>query len=967
MVVLLGGLWMPAGAFAARPRATRVKGLVELGKGDDPFEHCRPIVTEGPERWKSYRCIYSVGRQHGIIPRAAEEIDEILAAHPDDAAALSIRASCAINLAEEGMLDRLRRAAEALEADGERAKAAFTLLQISALLFTSEPAAARRAQERGMQLAEQSGDAKAIAWVKVERARLLHQEGGDLDEVTRVLRETREFVYGSKDYTTRVNFLVLEQQVLRSLGQTEQALEVYQELLGLHRLVGDSYYQAQTLGRVLSELWTDRDRIRELFGVELPQALMWMRELAERSGNRWAELSAELMFGELRMGDAERRFARCLELAEQVGSDYQRSRCLAARAVLRLPHDQPAAFEDIEHAARFVDGLGIEHVWVEGTRVSMLWRVGPYERALAASLALLDQLEDTFRRHRAALTRALVRADYAPYYFYLADRVLGIGAAGPGRNDIDLALRMVERMRAQELLHALAARPRGLPVDDPRRRAHVAATREISRIQRQLLEDDVDDEQRASLMKQLSRAEDEERAAWAEVLRTDPTIARLERTTPPGLDELQAVLRDDEALLSFQLGAAVSWLGPQLETTTPRVIVVTRRSARAIELPPGEGLGALVDLFGGLFEARGGRERNPAAGLYQRLLADALGGLPPGIEHLVLVPDGPLHRLPFAALRAHPMGPPLVERYRLSQVPSLAVWHRLRRSAPDDHRGRTKGKAGALVLADPEVSGQGDTIARERAWALQEGLGLGRLPHAREEGEALVRYLGEGSELRVGESATEAGLKAGDVDAFSILHFASHAILDDEHPERSAVLLAPGSEVEDGLLQTREIARLDLHGALVVLSSCRSGSGTVVGGEGPVGLSRAFFEAGARTVVASLWRLRDDDAAAIFDAFYRHLRRGLSVSAALRLAQNERRRAGAPAAAWAGIVALGDGDFVPFPGGVSASTVGWWALGAVLLVAFGLGGLAGLGSWRRKRGTRRAAPPRSRGPSIERA
>jgi len=153
------------------------------------------------------------------------------------------------------------------------------------------------------------------------------------------------------------------------------------------------------------------------------------------------------------------------------------------------------------------------------------------------------------------------------------------------------------------------------------------------------------------------------------------------------------------------------------------------------------------------------------------------------------------------------------------------------------------------------------------------------------------------------------------LSAYGIVHFAAHGVLDDEHPRRTAVLLAPGSPDEDGLLQIREIVTMDFKGKLVVLSSCRSAAGTLLGGEGVMGLARAFFQAGAHAVVGSLWPLRDDDARELFERFYRYLADGLAVTAALSAAQREMMDRGAPTAAWAGVVALGDGNLVPFPGG----------------------------------------------------
>ena len=122
-----------------------------------------------------------------------------------------------------------------------------------------------------------------------------------------------------------------------------------------------------------------------------------------------------------------------------------------------------------------------------------------------------------------------------------------------------------------------------------------------------------------------------------------------------------------------------------------------------------------------------------------------------------------------------------------------------------------------------------------------------------------------------------------------------------------------------------------------MLSACSSNTGAMLRGEGVMSLARAFFQAGAHTVVASLWRLRDDEAADLFDRFYRHLGRGRSVAAALQAAQRDMIRDGAPAAAWAGLVVLGDGDLVPLPGGRKGWDVPvWaWAAGGALCVALG--------------------------------
>jgi CHAT domain-containing protein len=172
--------------------------------------------------------------------------------------------------------------------------------------------------------------------------------------------------------------------------------------------------------------------------------------------------------------------------------------------------------------------------------------------------------------------------------------------------------------------------------------------------------------------------------------------------------------------------------------------------------------------------------------------------------------------------------------------------------------------------------------------------------------------------------------------------------VDDENAESSAVLLAAGSDQEDGKLEVREIVDLDLSGQLVVLSACHSASGLLVEGEGVMSLARAFFQAGATTVVASLWQLRDNEAKELFGRFYPHLAEGRSVAASLQAAKKESLEAGAAAEAWAGVVVLGDGSAAPFqreragPFGLR-----WlpWVAGVLVIYSTGLG----IRVWRQRR------------------
>src|SRR5206468_828178 len=139
----------------------------------------------------------------------------------------------------------------------------------------------------------------------------------------------------------------------------------------------------------------------------------------------------------------------------------------------------------------------------------------------------------------------------------------------------------------------------------------------------------------------------------------------------------------------------------------------------------------------------------------------------------------------------------------------------------------------------------------------------------------ISRYMRSGSAILVGADASERRVKEGGLDRFRVLHFATHGLVSERAPYRSALVLAHSDgDGEDGFLQAREIYGLRLQTDLVVLSACQTARGSVVEGEGVQSLAVAFLDAGARSVVASLWNVNDERTATFMEAFYRHLSAG---------------------------------------------------------------------------------------------
>jgi len=400
------------------------------------------------------------------------------------------------------------------------------------------------------------------------------------------------------------------------------------------------------------------------------------------------------------------------------------------------------------------------------------------------------------------------------------------------------------------------------------------------------------------------------------------------------LDEVERALATDEALLTFQIGLWTDYTGDFQGGSW--LLASTRAGTRAYRLPGREQLEPVMAFVGALFARRDGSEGAVVAGLYAQLMAAALGDLPDGVRRLVIVPDGPLHDLPFGALRSAPAAEPLIARYEITLVPSASLWQRWRNAASGPVPG------GALALADPDAPGAARALITGMAPGRASGE-LGRLPGARREARAVMHEARGPSRLLAGAQASESALRRLDLRAFGVIHFAAHAVVDQEEPERTSVVLAPGGGEQDGLLQAREIAELDLAGRLIVLSACRGASGPRVGGEGALSLARAFFQAGATSVIASLWPLRDDETSWLMERFYGHLGTGMTAAAALRAAQHDAQRAHLPGAAWSGLVLFGEGSVRPFQGPRRARLTLPIALSAAALL-----GIGALVWWRRR-------------------
>jgi LPXTG-motif cell wall-anchored protein len=321
--------------------------------------------------------------------------------------------------------------------------------------------------------------------------------------------------------------------------------------------------------------------------------------------------------------------------------------------------------------------------------------------------------------------------------------------------------------------------------------------------------------------------------------------------------------------------------------------------------------------------------------------------LPDSIVRLIVVPDGPLHRLAFDALRL-PDGRAALERWTISLAPSAGVATVLlaRPSAP------SAGSATLLALGDPVFANE-RRAAETRDGEIFRGAyaaagGLPRLAASGEEARDVARFA-PAAEVRLRNDASEAWLKHTPVDGFRVIHLATHALVDEGSIARTSLALAPGAGA-DGFLSPADLAALKLGADLVVLSACRTAGGVMVAGEGVQGLTTPLLEAGARSVVATQWRIGDRSTVRLVHDLYAGLARGATVAEALREAKLTAIRRGAPPGVWAGFTGVGDPMVrVPLRLPAAGQPVGWIVLGGA--VVMGGGWLL----WRRRRAARSVA------------
>jgi CHAT domain-containing protein len=798
---------------------------------------------------------------------------------------------------------RAREAAQLFQQIAEPSREADALYTLgSALYELDDNSGARKPYERALQLFREVGRERDAIRTLNALGRTWRQEPERALEVYREALELNRRIGDRRQQATALHNLG---KIYDQLGETEKALDHYDRARPIWQELGARSDQAATL-LALGDLYQRMGETRKALDL-LPQAFFLFK--AEGSRAYAADTLRVLGDAHARAGRPEDALVfenRALEIQREINNLREQANALNSIGCCHLLLSQPGKARGALAEAqaiyrrlgdRTAEAIALANLGLADEQLDRPQQAIPaFEKALpvlvsagyrdhealalyglararrrlgelTAARQLAEQaigLVESLRGESASLgMRASFLASKQDYYGFYVDLLMDLNDREPGAGYDALALAASEQARARSLLDLLAesgadlrkgvdpgllAREADLvrrinAADARRRRAPSTAATAADTALRELLT-------------QQDRVE-------AAIRRTSPGYASLALPRPLTLREIKSEVVDGGTVfLQYALGRERSFLW-----------TVTPDSLTPFVLPPGREIEEAAREVHGLLSSRprtlaGDRTKRALAELSDLLLGQAAGLLEG--KRLVVVPDGALHYVPFAALPAPGTDEPLVVRHEVVILPSASSLAAIRREARAP-------ASGTLAVVAPELDAGPDPI---RTAAVRDGM-LERIPYSREEAEALLALSPPGKSLGIlGSEASREAVLSGRLAPYRLIHFATHGILDEDDPALSRLLLSQGS------LYAHEVYHLRLSADLVVLSACRTGLGQEIRGEGLVGLTRGFLHAGARGVVVSLWDVDDLATAELMRRFYRGmLREGLPPAAALRAAQ----------------------------------------------------------------------------------
>jgi CHAT domain-containing protein/Tfp pilus assembly protein PilF len=794
--------------------------------------------------------------------------------------------------------------------------------------------------QKSLKFHEEIGNKAPIATI-LNNIGLIHNSQGSYAQALEHYRKSlkiSEEIDSKVDIARALNNIGV---VHREQGDDARALEQYQKCLKIWEEIGDKAYLARTLSNVGNVHRSQRDYKRAL--EQYQKSLKILEEIGSKADIALTLYNIGIVHRV--QGDYARaleQYQKSLKISEDIGSkEYMALALNDIGEVYRLSGELQEAMKNFHQAMR----LGQEIGGRPGEAESLLGiaRIEQKRGALTQARQNIEQAIGIIESLRANSIRQESRASYFAtlheYYESYIDVLMEQHRQKPSAAIDAEAFAVSERARARSLLELLTESRADIrqgvePALLERERSLQQRLNARAAAQVELLNRKHTSAQAEAAAKEIASLTDEYEEIRAQIRKSSPRYAALTQPQPLNLTEIQQqVLDPDTLLLEYFLGNDASYLFLVSQTSItsyqlPKLAEIEAATRRVRELltarqpQPGD---TEAKYQARVREAREGYW--PQAAVLSRMLLGPIASQL-GRKRLVIVADGALQYIPFAALPGPSPGngegrnsgaepQPLFVEHEIVSLPSASTLATLRRETA----GRKPAEKSLAVLADPVYTDDDTRVRRDvgkvgikektrsadsdeldiashpvvrsgrETGVIGAEAGFGRLLSTRREAEAISALIPERERMRALDfEASRTTALRPELGEYRIVHFATHGLLNNIHPELSGIVLSLVDEAgqsQDGFLRLQDIYNLKLPAELVVLSACQTGLGKEIKGEGLIGLTRGFMYAGAPRIVASLWKVDDRATSELMKQFYQGLLgpEALRPAAALRQAQ----------------------------------------------------------------------------------
>jgi len=682
-----------------------------------------------------------------------------------------------------------------------------------------------------------------------------------------------------------------------SLGESSTALQNYTKTLELFSQANYRYGEAGVLCRIAELHITNEDYTTALAYLNKSSAL------SQSMGDPRMQAIATALIGQVR--ERQNQPAIALQSYNQAlllnrrGKD-NREEAYTLNSIGRM---QEALGQRNRALDSYTQALTLNRATSDRFGESgTLYRIARIEQSLGKlkdakvhgeqSIALVESLRAGVASHD--LRSSYVATVHQLYELYI-DILMSLHAAEPSAGFDGAALEASEAGRARTLLESLAeAKAKIREGVDPklleRERAlevqlEALASRQVKSTPTAT----------GKVESEIERVSAEYRDVQGQIRARSPEYAALVQPVTLKTKQIQALLEPGTLLLEYSLGEKRSFLW-----------TITSDSLRSYELPPQSSIETAAQKLYAAITSTSNTYENDARTV-SSMLFGRLHDLS-NVKRLVIVADGALQYIPFAALPEPAQAEKLISRYEIVRLPSASVLAIQRAQFAQ----RLPAPKSVAVLADPVFDNTDPRVIAlrdERRNSSTTAIALNtryprtlrdaglivngriqRLMFSAAEADAVYAAASPYDSLKaVGFKASRATAIGPELSQYKFIHIATHGVLDTKHPELSGILLSMIDETGrpvDGFLQLHEIYNLKLPAELVVLSACETGIGKQIRGEGLIALTRGFMYAGAVRVVASLWKVDDAATATLMAQFYKEMfANGKRPAEALQAAQ----------------------------------------------------------------------------------